>query len=58
MPRAQQLPARPYQETSTPVPTDVELRTDASDVADQLVHHDQQHATSTTGNIPGGLEDG
>lgn len=49
---------RPYQETSTPVPTDVELRTDASDVADQLVHHDHQHATSTTGNIPGGLEDG
>ncbi|MFE4527603.1 hypothetical protein ACFRMO_11210 [Streptomyces anulatus] len=49
---------RLYQETSTPVPTDVELRTDASDAADQLVHHDQQHATSTTGDIPGGLEDG
>ncbi|MFD9426902.1 MULTISPECIES: hypothetical protein [unclassified Streptomyces] len=49
---------RPYQETSTPAPTDVELRTNASDVADQLVRHDQQYGTSTTGNIPGGLEDG
>ncbi|MEV4969247.1 hypothetical protein AB0886_20345 [Streptomyces sp. NPDC024062] len=29
-----------------------------SDVADQLVHHDQQHGTSTTGDIPAGLEDG
>ncbi|MFF0408586.1 MULTISPECIES: hypothetical protein [Streptomyces] len=49
---------RPYQESSTAAPRDVELRTDASDVADQLVHHDQQHGTSTTGDIPAGLEDG
>ncbi|MFC8707170.1 hypothetical protein ACFUIV_34025 [Streptomyces anulatus] len=46
---------RPYQETSTPVPTDVELRTDASDVADQVVHHDHQHETSTTGDLPARL---
>ncbi|MFY0512677.1 hypothetical protein ACOMD4_20125 [Streptomyces anulatus] len=33
----------------------MEPLTDASDVAGQLVHHDQQHATSTTGIVPGGL---
>ncbi|MEV7952108.1 hypothetical protein AB0O74_34730 [Streptomyces rubiginosohelvolus] len=49
---------RPYQETSTPVPTDVELRTDASNVAGELARHDQQHGTSTTGDIPAPLEDG
>ncbi|MGW2583595.1 hypothetical protein ACWCYZ_20070 [Streptomyces virginiae] len=50
---------RPYQEDSRhPVPTDVELRTDASDVADQLVRHDQEHGTSTTGDIPAALENG
>ncbi|MFG3398846.1 hypothetical protein [Streptomyces parvus] len=49
---------RPYQETSTPVPTDVELRTDASDVAGELARHDQQYGTSTTGDIPAPLEDG
>ncbi|MFD7126018.1 MULTISPECIES: hypothetical protein [Streptomyces] len=49
---------RPYQETSTPVPTDVELRTDASDVAGELARHDRQYGTSTTGNVPAPLEDG
>ncbi|MFG2856686.1 hypothetical protein ACGFZ9_39540 [Streptomyces mirabilis] len=49
---------RPYQEDSNPVPKDVELRTDASDVAGDLVRHDHQHGTSTTGNIPSALEDG
>ncbi|MDX3849704.1 hypothetical protein [Streptomyces sp. AK02-01A] len=50
---------RPYQEDSHhPVPQDVELRTDASDVADQLVRHDHQHGTSTTGDIPSALENG
>ncbi|WP_157875714.1 MULTISPECIES: hypothetical protein [unclassified Streptomyces] len=34
----------------------MELRTDASDVADQVVHHDHQHETSTTGDIPARLE--
>ncbi|MET7886681.1 hypothetical protein [Streptomyces avermitilis] len=48
---------RPYQEDSSPVPRDVELRTDASDVAGELVRHDHQHGTSTTGNIPSALED-
>ncbi|MER8087839.1 hypothetical protein ACIO6T_37205 [Streptomyces sp. NPDC087532] len=36
----------------------MELRTDASDVADQLVCHDQQYGTSTTSNMPGPLENG
>ncbi|MGW1334630.1 hypothetical protein ACWD7B_10175 [Streptomyces rubiginosohelvolus] len=49
---------RPYQETSTPVPSDVELRTDASNVAGELARHDHQHGTSTTGDIPDPLEDG
>ncbi|MFF3733389.1 hypothetical protein ACFYXM_24500 [Streptomyces sp. NPDC002476] len=49
---------RPYQETGHPVPLDVELRTDASNVADQLVRHDQQYGTSTTSNIPAPLENG
>ncbi|MER7048908.1 hypothetical protein [Streptomyces jumonjinensis] len=49
---------RPYQDDSAnPVPQDVELRTDASDVADQLVRHDHQHP-STTGDIPPALENG
>ncbi|MQS37694.1 hypothetical protein [Streptomyces katsurahamanus] len=44
---------RPYQDDSAnPVPQDVELRTDASD---QLVRHDHQHGTSTTGDIPPAL---
>lgn len=49
---------RPYQEERDPVPQDVELRTDASDVADKLVRHDRRHGTSTTGDIPPALEDG
>ncbi|MFB7014048.1 MULTISPECIES: hypothetical protein [unclassified Streptomyces] len=50
---------RPYQEDSrSPVLRDTELRTDASDVADQLVRYDQQHGTSTTGDIPSALENG
>ncbi|MFJ3575981.1 hypothetical protein [Streptomyces rubiginosohelvolus] len=49
---------RPYQETSVPTPRDVELRTDASDVAGELARHDQQHSTSTTGDVPAPLEDG
>ncbi|MER6023620.1 hypothetical protein, partial [Streptomyces anulatus] len=49
---------RPYQETSTPVPTAVELRTDASDVAGELARHDRQYGTSTTGGVPASLEDG
>lgn len=49
---------RPYQETGHPVPLDVELRTDASNVAGELVRHDLQHGTSTTGNVPVALEDG
>ncbi|MET8608785.1 hypothetical protein ABZV92_35165 [Streptomyces rubiginosohelvolus] len=49
---------RPYQETSIPTPAEVELRTDASDVAGELACHDQQYGASTTGDIPGPLEDG
>ncbi|MFE3556929.1 hypothetical protein ACFXKW_18970 [Streptomyces sp. NPDC059193] len=50
---------RPYQENSLdPVPRDVELRTDASDVASELARHDRQHGTSTTGDIPAALENG
>ncbi|MEU1377975.1 hypothetical protein ABZ442_30625 [Streptomyces triculaminicus] len=50
---------RPYQEdSSNPVPRDVELRTDASDVAGELAAHDLQHGTSTTGDIPAALKNG
>ncbi|GGP46811.1 hypothetical protein [Streptomyces abikoensis] len=50
---------RPYQEISRQLPEPgVELRTDVSDVADQLVRHDHCHGTSLTGNIPPGLEEG
>ncbi|SHM25577.1 hypothetical protein [Streptomyces yunnanensis] len=49
---------RPYQEDSDPVPRDVELRTDASDVAGLLVDYDLQHGTGTTGGVPAALEDG
>ncbi|MER5974218.1 hypothetical protein ABT112_31690 [Streptomyces sp. NPDC002055] len=49
---------RPYQEDARPVPRDVELRTDASDVAGELVRHDSRHGTSTTGDIPAALENG
>lgn len=50
---------RPYQEDShNPVPRDVELRTDASDVAGELAGHDRHHGTSTTGDIPLPLGDG
>ncbi|MEV7659499.1 hypothetical protein AB0O39_35705 [Streptomyces anulatus] len=48
----------PYQETSTPVPTDVELRTDASDVAGELARHERQYGTNMTGDVPAPLEDG
>jgi hypothetical protein len=41
-----------------PVPRDVELRTDASDVAGELAGHERQHGTSSTGDIPLPLEDG
>ncbi|MGP3991637.1 hypothetical protein [Streptomyces sp. 3N207] len=36
----------------------VELRTDASDVADGVVLHDLRHGTSRTGTIPSPLRDG
>ncbi|MFJ9640326.1 hypothetical protein [Streptomyces sp. NPDC101178] len=49
---------RPYQEAAIPTPRDVELRTDASDVADELARHDLRYGTSTTGDIPAPLEDG
>ncbi|WP_329038526.1 hypothetical protein OIE71_32810 [Streptomyces sp. NBC_01725] len=49
---------RPYRETGQRVPLDLELRTDASDVADQLVRHDRQYGTGTTGDIPVALADG
>ncbi|WP_333745885.1 hypothetical protein [Streptomyces sp. IBSBF 2950] len=49
---------RPYQEDSNPVPKDVELRTDASDVAGELASHDHRHGTSVTGDIPPALENG
>ncbi|MFF3159752.1 hypothetical protein [Streptomyces sp. NPDC057910] len=49
---------RPYEDGPHPIPPDVELRTDASDVADQLVRHDQQHGRSATGDIPEPLENG
>ncbi|WP_327349036.1 hypothetical protein [Streptomyces europaeiscabiei] len=56
--RGSYLP-RPYQEDSrSPVPKDVELRTDASDVAGELVSHDHQHGTGVTGDIPSALENG
>ncbi|MEU0358440.1 hypothetical protein [Streptomyces cyaneofuscatus] len=50
--------SRPYQDAIIPTPRDVELRTDASDVADELVRHDLQYGTSKTGDIPAPLEDG
>ncbi|MEU9748184.1 hypothetical protein [Streptomyces niveus] len=34
------------------MPLDVVLRADASDVADQLVLHERQYGTGTTGDIP------
>ncbi|MYQ55320.1 MULTISPECIES: hypothetical protein [unclassified Streptomyces] len=46
------------QETNTPVPRDVELRTDASDVAGELARHDRQYGTGMTGGIPAPLEEG
>ncbi|MDJ1135418.1 hypothetical protein [Streptomyces iconiensis] len=50
---------RPYKEDSrNPVPRDVELRTDASDLAGDLVAHDREHKTSTTGAVPPPLKDG
>ncbi|MFF2235753.1 hypothetical protein [Streptomyces anulatus] len=49
---------RPYQETNIPDPTNVELRTDASDVAGELARHDRQYGSSTTGDVPAALEDG
>ncbi|MEU7638895.1 MULTISPECIES: hypothetical protein [unclassified Streptomyces] len=49
---------RPYQEDSNPVPRDVELRTDASDVASLLVAYDLQNGTGTTGGVPAVLEEG
>ncbi|WP_148589942.1 hypothetical protein [Streptomyces sp. WAC01526] len=50
---------RPYQEVAgqSPAPG-VQLRTDASDVADQAVRHDRSHGTSKTGDIPPALQDG
>ncbi|MFI1621833.1 hypothetical protein ACH4VT_33470 [Streptomyces lydicus] len=50
---------RPYQQVAgqSPAPG-VELRTDASDVADQNLRHDRHHGTSKTGDIPPALEDG
>ncbi|MFE1763899.1 hypothetical protein ACFW81_06735 [Streptomyces angustmyceticus] len=36
----------------------MELRTDASDVADQAVRHDRRHSASKTGDLPPALEDG
>lgn len=50
---------RPYQEVAGQLPAPgVELRTEASDVADQVVRHDQRHGTSVTGDVPPGLGDG
>ncbi|MER6719912.1 hypothetical protein [Streptomyces halstedii] len=49
---------RPCQQTSTPVPRDVELRTDASDVAGELARHERQYGNSMTGGIPAPLEEG
>ncbi|MYT82453.1 hypothetical protein YW3DRAFT_05846 [Streptomyces sp. MnatMP-M77] len=49
---------RPCPESCIPAPRDVELRTDASDVAGELARHDQQYGTSATGAIPAPLEDG
>ncbi|MGW3275184.1 hypothetical protein ACWDFH_27500 [Streptomyces kronopolitis] len=50
---------RPYQEVAgqSPAPG-VELRTDASDMADQAVRHDRRHGTSKTGDLPPALEAG
>ncbi|GGN45061.1 hypothetical protein GCM10012285_28360 [Streptomyces kronopolitis] len=50
---------RPYQEVAGQSPAQgVELRTDASDMADQAVRHDRRHGTSTTGDLPPALEAG
>lgn len=49
---------RPCQESSTPVPRDVKLRTDASDVAGELARHDRRYGTSMTGGIPAPLDEG
>ncbi|MFI0155878.1 hypothetical protein [Streptomyces lydicus] len=50
---------RPYQEvTGQPPAPGVELRTDASDVASEVVRHDRKQGTSKTGHLPPALEDG
>jgi hypothetical protein len=47
---------RPYtDEALDRAPWGVELRTDASDLASELVRHDHEHGTSTTGGIPSAL---
>ncbi|TRO55506.1 hypothetical protein [Streptomyces sp. IB201691-2A2] len=47
---------RPYTDESLDrAPAGVELRTDASDLASELVRHDHEHGTSTTDGIPSAL---
>lgn len=49
---------RPYtDEALDHAPWGVELRTDASDLASELVRHDHDHGTSTTGDIPSALDE-
>jgi hypothetical protein len=49
---------RPYTDESLDrAPWGVELRTDASDLASDLVRHDHEHGTSTTGDIPPALDE-
>ncbi|WP_328753035.1 hypothetical protein OHT57_46650 [Streptomyces sp. NBC_00285] len=49
---------RPYTDESLDrAPLGVELRTDASDLAGELVRHDHEHGTSTTGDIPPALDE-
>ncbi|MGH4036014.1 hypothetical protein ACQB60_44765 [Actinomycetota bacterium Odt1-20B] len=49
---------RPAIDTAEGFPWSMELRSDASDVAELLVRHDLRHNTSSTGTIPTPLEDG
>ncbi|GGP85657.1 hypothetical protein [Streptomyces melanogenes] len=49
---------RPYREVAGGPPAGDELRTDSSDLADELVRYDLRHGTSVTGALPSALGDG
>ncbi|WP_331748233.1 hypothetical protein [Streptomyces sp. NBC_00648] len=49
---------RPYREVPGGPPAGDELRTDSSDLADELVRYDHRYGTSVTGALPSALGDG